>query len=82
MRYEEERGGRWLVSPGDPAAPLANRLKRLGVEYVVLPARTYRSGVLETTEGIGYDSKAPPDPSSLIRSVRLADCCHWLSEEA
>jgi hypothetical protein len=64
VRFEDADGRPWMVVAGDPAAQLANRLKRIGVEYVVLPAQVFRSGKVDFLERFGYDEKATGAASS------------------
>lgn len=84
MRFSDEEGRPWLVLAGDPAATLANRLRRIGVDYVVLPAQTYRTGGVtkvdkltriahteEAGEGAVASSAHPSSSSLSSDSARL-----------
>lgn len=71
LRIEDERGVKWIVSAGDPANILVNKLKAKGFEYIILPWNVLYSG-----EG-GF--KFLPD--DVVRKARLHDCLLALMQE-
>lgn len=74
VTIEDEHGTPWAVKPGDPANAFVNSLKSLGFDYIVLSRYTLCRGRLPTATTPPGPSGATPDPGSLLRLIRLADC--------
>ena len=76
----DQYGVPWLVYPEDPAAEL---IKKLKVEYIVLPRTTLLTGVMESVEKPDFSeiTEATPGILELVkRTTRLYDIYHHLTE--
>ena len=66
MKLLDEHGTRWVVSAGDPANQLVNKLKSKGFDTIILQRYTYRIGKL--------DEPLPERGEDIIMWTRLYDC--------
>ena len=78
----DQYGVPWLVYPDDPAAEL---IKRLKVEYIVLPRETLLTGEVypvshPSFESIPVEAITPKLAEVIKRTTRLYDIYHHLTE--
>ena len=68
----DEYGVEWRVFAHDPASTLVNKLHRLGVDFVVLPRYTYKTGLIKTDQDFDVMEV------DYVTEVRMFDCLELL----